>query len=190
MTLLGKNKLIGITGLKRHGKDTIADYLIMKYKYIKYSLADNTKNAAAILFGFTKRQLYGDLKEVKDEFWGITPREILQFLGTEVLRKQIQTIMPHIGDRFHILNTERYLKDMTGEKIVIADVRFQNEVDMIKKMNGVIIKVIRPDYYNHKFNNHESETNIYKLDGIDYIVYNSNTLDKLYKSIDLIMAGK
>ena len=78
--------LIGLTGYKGVGKDTVADYLCAKYGFIRLSFAKPLKDALAIIFGFTDEQLNGSLKEVKDPYWQITPREAAQFVGTELFR--------------------------------------------------------------------------------------------------------
>ena len=62
--------IIGISGKKRSGKDTISDYLIQEYKFIKYGFADPIKDIAKIIFGFTEEQLYGNEKDIIDLRWG------------------------------------------------------------------------------------------------------------------------
>ena len=52
--------LIGITGRRGSGKDTVADRLVEKFKFEKYSIAAPLKKAIQNLFGFTHGQLWGD----------------------------------------------------------------------------------------------------------------------------------
>ena len=66
--------IIGISGKKRSGKDTVADFLIQEYGFIKYGFADPIKQIAKIIFGFNEEQLYGDKKEEIDKIWKIKPR--------------------------------------------------------------------------------------------------------------------
>ena len=40
------------------------------------------------MFGLCDEQLYGSLKETKDDYWDASPRTPLQFIGTNLLRKQ------------------------------------------------------------------------------------------------------
>jgi len=183
-----KYKIIGVTGRKRHGKDVVADYLVKAYGYKKHAFAYPIKNAVHELFGFNNRQLYGDLKEVKDEFWGVTPRVIFQYLGTDVFRIGIQKIIPHIEDNFWIKNMERYINSNSDSNIVISDIRFQNEVDLIKKMGGYIIRIIRPKIDNNKFSDHISETGIDNLTGIDGTIFNIGTLEQIYGAIDFTIS--
>ena len=56
--------LIGLLGKKRVGKDTVAEYLIEKYNFIRYAFADPIKEIAGIMFNFSYEQLYGNQKEI------------------------------------------------------------------------------------------------------------------------------
>jgi len=75
--------IIGIGGKKRSGKDTIADFLIKEYGFIKYGFAEPIKEIAKIIFGFDEEQLYGTKKEEIDEVWKIKPRNFFQKFGTD-----------------------------------------------------------------------------------------------------------
>jgi len=90
--------LIGILGNKRHDKDTIADYLVKNYNFNKMSFIDPLKQCCKILFGFDDDQLYGDKKEVLDDYWKVTPRKVLQFIGTDLVRNQMNKIIPSLND--------------------------------------------------------------------------------------------
>jgi len=177
--------IIGITGRKFNGKDTIADHLIVEYGFVGMSFADPLKDMCAIAFGFTEEQLYGNEKEVLDENWGTTPRKILQFVGTELFRNRMSEIIPNIGNEFWCKVMDIKLAKDKGRLIVIPDVRFQNEAELIKKHGGIVIKVIR-DMPNQT-DAHESE----QLTGIvkDHIVYNNGTKDELFKQINDIISN-
>ena len=75
--------IIGITGHARHGKDSIADVIVREYGFQKHALADVMKDVMRIVFGWNDAHLYGDLKDVVDPAFGISPRHALQSFGTE-----------------------------------------------------------------------------------------------------------
>ena len=75
--------IIGITGKKRSGKDTISDFLVEKYDFVKYGFANPIKEIARIIFGFTENQLFEKEKDIVDENWGIKPRDFFQKFGTD-----------------------------------------------------------------------------------------------------------
>lgn len=168
------NLLIGITGKKGVGKDTVADFLVDTYAYNKYAFADPLKRGCMEMFGLNYDQVY-ETKEVLDEYWGITPRYILQTIGTDLVRE-------NFDKNFWVLRLEKDIKKkILSNNIVISDVRFQNEVDMIRKYNGIIIKVERETHY---VDVHISEKG---LDDYDYLIFNNGTEKQLYDKINKIL---
>ena len=125
--------IIGITGRKRHGKDTLGDYLVKHHGYIKIGFADALKEACRHIFGFNDDQLYGDLKEVDDEFWKTSPRKVLQYVGTDLFRDQIANIMPEVKSDIWIKVVENKILQNPDKRYVITDVRFENELEFLKK---------------------------------------------------------
>jgi hypothetical protein len=175
-------QIIGITGKKFHGKDTIGDILISKYDFKRMAYADNLKEACRHIFGFSDEQLYGNLKEHKDEFWGVSPRVLFQFIGTDLFRNQISQVIPDIKNDIWIKSIEKTIINNPDLKIVITDIRFPNEVELIKKFNGKIIKIIRPNL--EDTDSHISEN--YDITS-DLTIINDKDLQYLEKQINLFM---
>lgn len=173
--------IIGILGYKRHGKDTIADYLVNNHNFTKYSLATPLKEALQVLFNFTDNQLNGDEKEMIDPMWGVSPRQTMQYVGTELFRNNISNLLPNVGLDFWLKCLENKIKKSGNQKIVIADIRFENEATFIKKMGGVIWKVQRNIINN---DTHESESNIDHI-SYDYLIENKSSIENLYNNIEL-----
>lgn len=137
--------LIGITGAKRSGKDTVANYIVKKYGFHKRSLSEPLKEACKALFGFSENQLNGSSKETPDERWfGITPRETMQFVGTDLLRKQMGKLRTEIGEDVFLHNFRNWYEspDNNRDLVVVPDVRFQNEADYIHSQGGFVIKIL------------------------------------------------
>jgi len=97
--------IIGLIGIKRSGKDTFADYIVEKYGYEKYSFAGPLKDACKIMFCLNNEQIDGNLKEVIDPRFGISPRHMFQFMGTEVMRELFPKISEKIYSKGIILDT-------------------------------------------------------------------------------------
>lgn len=136
-------QIIAICGLKRSGKDTIADYLVSNYGYTKIKLADPIKHVVKHLFGFTSDQVgETDEKDIIDQKWNITPRQAMQFFGTEMMQYKIQELLPNIGRKFWINSLLSNIED--NKKYVISDLRFLHEYTELLKHDAYIIKVIRP----------------------------------------------
>lgn len=140
--------IIAITGKKRSGKDICGDHLVEKYGFVKYSFAEPIKEMCKIVFLWDERHTEGELKEVIDERWGITPREAFQTIGTELFRENF----PKLHKQFHTLIdnniwVKRFVFWYTLNKdknVVITDLRFLNEAKIIKEMGGDIIRIISP----------------------------------------------
>lgn len=176
--------IIGILGEKKHGKDTIADFIVKKYNYEKHAFAKPLKEICRLIFGFTDEQLYEEQKDEIDSEWNIKPRDAFQFIGTELFRNNMYKLCPSIKrDVWVNVMKKKIEKNIKNNKnTIIADVRFQNEVDMIKKQKGIIIKVFRDNVKSS--DNHESENNIKNIKNFDYLITNDGTLQELYDKID------
>lgn len=181
--------IIGITGRKFNGKDTLGLYLTEKYFYDRLGFADALKEACKCIFGLSNDQLYGNKKETVDEYWKVTPRKIFQFVGTELFRNQLHMIMPDIKENIWIEVVKKQILEKIklnpNAKIVITDVRFSNEVQMIHELGGIVIKVNRKSV-NNSDDIHSSELEIDKLN-VDVVIDNDATVKDLYSKLDTIL---
>jgi hypothetical protein len=178
--------MIGIVAPKQSGKDTSADYLVQKYNYEKQSFANPLKQCCKAMFSLSDAQLNDPiLKETPDDRWfGATPRTILQFVGTNLFRNQLNEIMPNINKDVHIYAFKNWYENNKNKKIVIADVRFLNEAEFVKQNNGILIKINRNT--KQPTDNHQSEIELQSIK-CDYIIDNNGTLEELYCKIDEII---
>ena len=134
--------IVGLAGKKRVGKDTCADFLVASHGFVKLSFADPLKETCKLLFRFSDDQLWDragaeSQKEVVDPRYDKTPRHILQWLGTDCIRR-------YIGHDFWVRRLTAQIDELPAyTKVVIADVRFQNEVDAILARGGTIIEISR-----------------------------------------------
>jgi hypothetical protein len=179
--------IIAICGAKRTGKDTIADHLVTKHGYTKVKLADPLKVLVGYLFSFAPNQVgESDDKDVIDPRWNITPRQALQFFGTEVMQYKIQELLPHIGRKFWINMLISKLDP--NKKYVISDMRFVHEYEELKKLNAFIIKIERPSK-SDTTDTHCSEED-YKNIPHDVHIQNDSNIENLLIKLDNTMASK
>lgn len=177
-------RIIGICGKKYHGKDTIANHLVEKYGYTRIAFADPIKDICQNIFGLSYEQLYGNMKEENDEYWKVSPRILMQFIGTDLFRNNMSSIMPDIGEDIWIYILLKKIQSNPQLKFVITDVRFKNELDHITKLNGLKIKVQRNNILNN--DNHISESYIDELN-VDHIIINDDTIENLNDKIDKLL---
>lgn len=166
LSFLNYKMLIGLAGLAGSGKDTVAKFLT---DYEKIAFADPLKESCKILFNLSDKQLSDrTLKETVDSRYGKSPRQLMQLVGTDILRR----IDPDL-----FVERARERIEMIGGNVIISDVRFENECKMIKEKGGIIINIVRNIdlIESHK---HESENqNIKKY--FDYVIENDGTIEEL-----------
>lgn len=187
--------IVGIYGKKRHGKDTIGQYLQEHHGYTRTALADPLKRTLMDVYGLSYNQCYGDCKEVVDPRWNMSPRQLLQKFGTEVgrqvhpqtwIRATQETIRQgNAGREVSILDTsaQRFVRRVLGPqpKWVITDVRFDDEAEMILEMGGIIVEVYRPSMVSH--DTHASEQGLQRVTPT-YRVINDSTPQDLFDKIE------
>ena len=204
--------IIGICGWIGSGKDTIADYLVNLHEFRRDSWANSLKDAVSAVFGWDRELLEGRTKhsrawrEQVDPWWAdrlglpdLTPRWVLQYWGTEVVRRSFH-------DDTWIASLENKLRKTTDD-VVISDCRFPNEIAAIKRAGGAVVRVHRgadPEWYRfaemvnrgpernlewswaktqlEKFNIHASET-AWIGTQFDAVIDNNGTMDHLYGQI-------
>lgn len=186
-------KIIGVLGLKRSGKDTTADYLIKHHGFQRYAFADPIKRAAMEMFGFTEAQMWGSQedKETIDERWVISPRRMLQLMGTELFQFDIHKYLNegefNWGRAVWVRKFELWVEEQRNKQsdkdllIVLSDVRFHHESSKIKELGGQIWKIERPSLNN--IDVHSSETEMQSI-VTDKTIINDGTLDDLYEKIN------
>ena len=167
--------IIGITGKKQHGKDTLARMLIenkvTSRQYARIGFADPLRKIGEVL-GFTNQQMQLDKNKIHP-LWARSWRKAAQMIGTDLFREQFdievwtklayQTICSHPNISF-----------------VFTDVRYDNEAEFIKKQGGIVFKIVRSDMPDK--DNHKSEHGIDDK-YVEEIICNFGTLNQLEKQV-------
>lgn len=167
--------IIGLTGKARSGKDTVAEHLAVSHGFHHYWFSKPMKEAAAIIFGWGDEHLYGDLKEETDPRYGVSPRVVLQTLGTEWGRNAINSDL-------WILRAQKEMEQ--HDCIVVSDCRFDNEAVAIINAGGIVIEVSREGA--EQVAAHSSERGI-SSHLISFHLENNGTLTDLYKKVDTFL---
>jgi hypothetical protein len=134
-------KIIGIySPVMQSGKTTIARHLQLKYGYTIRPFAKTLKDMTSTFLtsmGFQSHivedMIFGTMKDKVIPSLGVTPRHLMQTLGTAWGRDMVN---PNVWVTANIQGS--------GDYTVIDDVRFPNEFEAIKKAGGEMWKVIRP----------------------------------------------
>ena len=170
--------IIGLTGKARSGKDTVAEYLNNKHMFSHYWFSKPMKDACRTIFSWDDRHLYGDLKDVVDPVYNVSPRVALQTLGTEWGRNCINSDLWLNRAKAEIIQ---------HENITISDCRFDNEAQTIIDLGGYVIEVSRANI--KEVAAHSSEQGI-NPDLISFILDNNGSLVDLYRLVDYLLINK
>lgn len=187
--------LIGIGGLLASGKDTVADHLVEQHGFIKMGMSEPLNDALLALnpwiddptYAFIRyQQLHAEVgyTQAKEN---PEVRRLLQTLGTEVGRDMIDPeVWTKIAERrilFHMA---------AGRSVILTGIRFPNERDMIKRIDGTLIWVERQytslvtpggSPAGTHSTKHASE-NTLSADDFNMVLDNDSTLDALYSITD------
>lgn len=180
MEILNKEPIIYIiSGKARHGKDTIADFIKSYYEKVgKKALI--TKYGDDIKIFAKKVSNWDGAEETK-------PRELLQQLGTDIVRRNIDDLF-WINRLCENIKVYSFFFDI----IIISDARFPNEIDIpkayFKKVKS--INVFRPDFDNgltKEQQNHPSELGLDNYDNYDYKIINEGNTHELEEEVIAII---
>lgn len=171
--------IIAFAGRKQSGKTTSARFIANEFaggllgEAKIYNFADPLKTDVCMnILGLTFEQCYGTDKqknELVNCYWKdrqLTAREVMQLVGTDMFRK----LQHNVWADATIIKIKKEKPDLA----LIADCRFANEVDVVKKAGGIVIKLNR-----NPFNSdHDSETALdadrYDYSNFDLVIPNDH----------------
>jgi len=156
--------IVGLTGYKQSGKSTFAKHVVAFNGARKLRFAEPIVPIMKML-GFTDEQISGDKKEVLDTFWNIIPRDLMKLIGITMFRDNFR------ADVWIKLAKKEIVAYKDTYDLVIENVRFPNEAELIRIHGGIIIKIDRGLEQN---DNSISETPL-PDNLIDFIITNFNS---------------
>ena len=163
--------IIGISGKKRSGKDTIYR-LIKELKGIhplRAAFGDQIKEEVAGITGVDVEHI----EENKEHF-----RPMLQWWGSDFRRH-------YNGESYWLDKMLAKMQTIAGKEVlVVTDVRYPNEAELVKKAGGIMIRVDRRTGLEDA---HSSENLLDDFDGFDYRLTNNGTLFDLKEKVSRIV---
>lgn len=169
--MTNQTTLIGISGRKRHGKNTVAtmikDELLLRgchRSIVELAFAGALKQDVANQLGISVYELDQDK---------VRYRPLLQEYGTMMRHTRGDT---YWLNRLHV----QLAKQPFGSVVIITDCRFPNEADFVRQHSGTVVKVVRAGL--DDTDTHASETEVDKIDP-DYAITNNKGLNQLYSQV-------
>ena len=184
--------LVALCGLKRSGKDVAARYLCDYHGFAHRKISQQLKEITRIAFDLSNDELENELKDVVSPKWGVSPRVLMDFLGTHVFQYELHSKLP---DTFTVPNRcfwidNVLLNDETianQTRVVLSDLLFKHELERIKQSlpntNLVTIRIYRDGTSTDTLASEMEQGDL----PVDYVVYNNGTLSDLYARLNAIM---
>lgn len=94
---------------------------------------------------------YHEILKLIEEIKTYTVRDILQFVGTDIIRKY--------KPNWHVEKMVEAINNAPTDLVCVDDVRFPNERNAIESLGGIVFFVMRPDL-SVDISNHESEVSL------------------------------
>ena len=167
--------IVLLNGLSRSGKDTVAKYMTERHAFTHLKISTPLKETVSCMFGIPLEHLEDSRKDAPCAF-GVTPRQLLKFMGTDVGQYHIDRVLPGTNRRFWI---NRLLHDMNKhDNYVVSDYRFLHEYEAIKhafpNKPMYVLRVV-PQYsqFERPVDMDESEQALPS----DHVLYNRDTKD-------------
>ena len=163
---------IGLVGYSQSGKDTIADILVKNYGYTRVAFADKIRE---FLYGLNPMVACSPTGYLQD---------LVNLVGWDAAKQepQVRRLLQDLGNSARKTIDENVWVTLAlgnidvNKRVVITDVRFENEAMMIKLMGGQLWRVKRVGV--GPVNDHVSES---ELEGykVDQIFVNNGTIEDL-----------
>ena len=180
------SRVIGLTGRKRAGKDTVGGYLYHEVHAHLDAFAAPMKAALATIFNVPVT-LFDDpeMKEIPlVQLLGRSPRHVMQTLGTEWGRTYVQ------HDMWARLLHSRVSEQVRARRshIVVTDVRYDDEAQMLLDNGGEIWEVNRDKVLGPCVDGHSSERGV-SSHLITHTLDNNGDIDALFAQIAVLLRG-
>jgi hypothetical protein len=172
-------KIIAFSGRKQSGKSTACEYVakvITTRDYNRfttkiYSFADPLKQDICMkILGLSYNQCYGSDEEKNSPThltWNnrqLTARDVMQIVGTEMFRTMYPDVWVHA-----LVNK---IKEDNTEVALISDCRFPNEVEIVQKNRGYVIRLTRDHFGADHPSEKALDKDIYDWANFDYVIDN------------------
>jgi len=175
-----KKILLGFAGGAGVGKTTTAKWFVEQLGYVRLAYAAPLKASLSVLTGLPIGHFMDiEMKETEIPGLDTTPRIMMQKMGTEFVRNMIHP-------DFWLWRMRHAISDHSDRNIVIDDVRFDNEAQLVRDNGGIVVHLVRDYRKPTGQTSHESEQQL-MFEENDIVVNSLDTEELTAKHIfDLI----
>lgn len=178
---------VAFMGKARSGKDTAAAYLVRSRSYTRLAFADPLKEMALRVDPFV-------YKDEDQDMWRLS--EVVSGHGWEYAKDmfpEVRRILQHLGQAQREFDEDYWVNALRRKlnsaeawnmPVVVTDVRYLNEARMLRARGFRLVRIIRDGATaGGTAAAHSSETELDTF-AADLDIYNTGSLDFLYRSIE------
>lgn len=202
-------KVIAVSGWKRSGKDTIAEFAIKNHRAIRFGFADTLKDMVASTYGFARSLCDDPVRKEQPLFQYpvITKDAFTQAIHT-LLKKEFKEVDGRLywtpralcileGSIKRSVNSQFWLDTVCNEikrtdksysdVFVISDLRYKSEAEALKEEFGKDLVLIRVNRFVTSPSEDPSERDLDNYDGFNYTVDNKGSLEEFLTKVETII---
>ena len=161
--------VIGFNGKKHSGKSLaskiLRNELENNFLIFNFSFAEPLKRIISDIF-ILEKECYENKEDIIEKL-GVSARDLMQKIGTDLFRDKIYDVLPNLKMKYKSIWVNHMYETITkciiptcinnNIIILIDDCRFEDEYKMIKDLNGFVIGIKRESI--SIIDNHKSEKN-------------------------------
>lgn len=172
-----QHAVIGLIGKKRVGKDTVAAQLVESHGFARLAFADVLKEVALDVDPFV---------QVADHYWRLS--KLVELVGWEKAKAypDVRRLLQRFGIRIRQVDPNFWLRpvdtalELRKTSVVITDVRFANEAELVRKYGGMLVRIERESVDDG--DTHESESALPEIEA-DVLITNDGTVQDLLSKV-------
>ncbi len=203
-TTTSKPTIIALSGWKRSGKDTVAEYLVDNFGAKRLAFADQLKYMVTQLFGVSRETINNpETKEAPLAHYPVDPKDsfskhVTFFMHGELKQPEgdskrywtPRALCILTGSIMRTVDSDYWVKQVVsqaepGGLYVISDVRYKSEIQSLINSGSRVVSV-RINRFDSSSSADPSERDLDDY-SFDLIIENRQTLEDLYKTIDTVL---
>jgi len=197
--------IVGLSGPAQAGKDTVANHLVGNCEFTRLAIADVLREITDLYFNNKRAELSLLITDLIMKHCGNKPNTsghyAAKIMGKiESLPKDLddsnppkpRQFMQGLGDTLksvdrNILTKQlKYMIRKTGGHLVVPDIRFPSEANIIRRERGIMIRLDRKPHLKGNSGNHISE-HAWKRIKFDYTLDSNGNVNALLQEAEALM---